>query len=167
MKRSRTFEWDDPRATTSAAEGRTGLELLRSIVAGETPQPPISAPLDFAIVGASEGAATFRGVPGEHLLNPMGVIHGGYAATLLDSAMGCAVMTTLDADTAYTTVELSIHLTRAIRVDAGPIVAEGKIVHRGARVATAEGRLVDGQGRLLAHGTTTCVVMPRRSASGN
>jgi uncharacterized protein (TIGR00369 family) len=161
MKRTRTFEWDVPDETMRAGAGLSGLELLQAIADGRTPQPPISAPLDFKLVAVGEGTAIFRGVPGEHLMNPMGQIHGGYAATLLDSAMGSAVMTTVDAETAYRTVDLMVHLTRAIQVDTGPVVAEGKVVHRGNRVATAEGRLIDAQGRLLAHGTTTCLIMRR------
>jgi uncharacterized protein (TIGR00369 family) len=160
--RTRTITWNDPLATAAGAEGRTGLEFLRAIIDGVVPPPPIGETLSFALIGAEEGLARFRGTPDELHMNPMNQVHGGYAATLLDSAMGSAVMSTLDKDTAYTTVELSIRLTRGIMPKSGAIVAEGRIVHRGSRIATAEGRLTDAEGRLLAHGTTTCLLMPRR-----
>jgi uncharacterized protein (TIGR00369 family) len=139
----------------------TGLELLRAIVSGATPQPSISATLHFTIVGAEEGVATFHGTPAGDLLNPMGQVHGGWACTLLDSAMSSAVMSTLDAESTYATAQLAVHLTRAITPSTGPVVAEGKIIHRGRRLATAEGTLRDGSGALLAHGTTTCMILPR------
>jgi uncharacterized protein (TIGR00369 family) len=91
----------------------------------------------------------------------MGAVHGGYACTLLDSAMGCAVMTTLDERSAYTTARLAVQLVRPITIATGPVLAEGRVVHRGSRVATAEGRLVDEAGKLLAHATTTCLILPR------
>lgn len=160
--RSRTITWTDPLATVAGAEGRSGLEFLHAILEGKIPPPPISETLAFSLVSAEEGVARFAGAPEEFHVNPMGQVHGGYAATLLDSAMGSAVMTTLDKDTMYTTVELSIRLTRAIVPGAGTITAEGRIIHRGGRVATAEGRLTDTAGRLLAHGTTTCLLMPRK-----
>jgi uncharacterized protein (TIGR00369 family) len=160
-ERTRTVTWSDPLLTSGAAAGKTGLEFLRAILDGSVPPPPISASLMFSLASVSDGEASFRCVPHELHYNPMGSVHGGVVTTLLDSAMGCAVMTTLDAATAYTTVDLSVHLTRGIVVDTGPIVATGKVVHRGGRLATAEGRLVDEKGRLLAHATTTCLLMPR------
>jgi uncharacterized protein (TIGR00369 family) len=143
---------------------RTGLELLRAIADGTLPQAPISATLNFRIVAADEGFARFRGEPGPHLYNPMGSVHGGWACTLLDSALGSAVMSTLDADTGYTTTQLSIYLTGSIDAQTGPVTAEGRIVQRGKRVATAEARLTDERGRLLAHGTTSCLLIERRTA---
>lgn len=139
-----------------------GLRYLRSILDGSTPQAPISATLRFVLVGAEPGLARFEGTPHADQHNPMGQIHGGWACTLLDSAMGAAVMSTLDADATYTTSQLSVHLTRAITVDTGPVTAEGRVVHRGRRVATAEARLTDAAGELLAHATCTCVILPRR-----
>jgi uncharacterized protein (TIGR00369 family) len=161
-ERTRTITWTDPQLTAAGAQGRTGLEFLRAIIEGAIPPPPITATLDFALVFAEEGLVRFQGAPDERTANPMAQVHGGYAATLLDSAMGSAVMSTLDKETAYTTVELSIHLTRAIQAGGGPVIAEGRILHRGGKIATAEGRLTDGEGRLLAHGTTTCILMPRK-----
>lgn len=159
--RKRTFEWQDPMLTAAGAAGRTGLEFLRAIIAGAIPEPPISPAFGFSLIAAEDGVARFRGVPAEYHYNPMGQVHGGFAFTLLDSAMGSAVMTTLSATEAYTTVELSVRLVRPISRETGPIVAEGRIVHRGSRVATADGRLTDESGKLLAHGTTTCLLLPR------
>jgi uncharacterized protein (TIGR00369 family) len=139
----------------------TGLEMLRAICDGRVPQPPISPTLGFEIVAADEGAVRFVGRPTAALYNPMGQVHGGWACTLLDSAMGSAVMTTLDAATGYTTTQLTVYLTGAIGADTGPVVCEGRIVHRGRRVATADARLTDERGRLLAHGTTSCLLLPR------
>lgn len=159
--RSRTFTWSDPALTAGAAAGRTGLELLRAIIAGEVPAPPITATLAFELVSADEGRAVFRGYPAEFHANPMGTVHGGYAATLLDSALGSAVMTLLDADTAYATSQLGIYLTRPIAVDSGPITADARVVHRGRTLATASAELTDERGRLLAHGTTSCALFRR------
>jgi uncharacterized protein (TIGR00369 family) len=139
----------------------TGIELLQAILDGATPPPPIGATLGFALVEVQPGLARFRMTPGEHLYNPMNAVHGGVACVLLDSAMGSAAMTTLDDRTGYTTVDVTVHLTRAIRADTGPITAEGRVLHRGGRVITTEGRLTDEQGRLLAHATGACLVLPR------
>jgi uncharacterized protein (TIGR00369 family) len=140
----------------------TGLELLRAIADGRLPRAPISATLDFDIVAADEGRAEFHGRVGPQHANPMGQVHGGYACTMLDSAMGSAVMSTLPEGASYATAQLSIHLTRSIPTDAGRIVAEARVVHRGRRVATAESTLRDDAGNLLAHGTTTCVIIEGR-----
>ena len=125
----------------------TGLELLRAIVDGGIEQPPISGTLGFRIVGAEANVARFSGEPARAQYNPMGQVHGGWACTLLDSAMGSAVMTTCDGETAYTTTQLSIYLVAAIDEQTGPV--------------TAEGKLSDARGRLLAHGSTSCLLLPR------
>src|SRR4051812_14506477 len=109
----------------------TGLEILRAICDGSRAQPPISKTLGFEIVSADEGIARFAGRPSESQYNPMGTVHGGWACTLLDSAMGSAVMTTIDATTAYTTTQLSIYLTAAIDAKTGPVTCEGRVIHRG------------------------------------
>jgi uncharacterized protein (TIGR00369 family) len=159
---TRTTEWQDPKLAVAGLAGKTGLQFLRAIIGGELPHPPISATLDFYITAADEGFARFEGTAGEHQYNPMATVHGGVACTLLDSAMSCAVMTVLDAETAYTTAQLAVHLTRPITAATGKLVAEARLVHRGGKVATAEGRLMDGKGNVLAHGTTTCLIIPRR-----
>jgi uncharacterized protein (TIGR00369 family) len=139
----------------------TGLEILRAIISGAMPQAPISGTLHFVIVKADEGAVLFEGKTADDLLNPMGQVHGGWAATLLDSAMGAAVMSTCDAQSTYTTSQISIHLTRAILPSTGAVTADGRVIHRGRRVATAEAHLRDASGALLAHGTSTCLILPR------
>jgi uncharacterized protein (TIGR00369 family) len=159
MKRSRTVSWDDPYEVPKAAAGRSGLELLRDVFSGKLPPPPITATLGFRGVEVGEGTAVFEGDPGEHLYNPIGSVHGGFAMTLLDSAMGCAIHTTLEAGERYTTLEVKANFVRPITTETGRVRCEGVVVHRGATVATAEGRLfaVDS-GKLLAHGTTTCLI---------
>jgi len=139
----------------------TGLELLRAIAAGEAPPAPIAELMGFEGVEAEEGRIVFAGVPGPEHYNPIGTVHGGFAATLLDSALGCAVHTTLPAGVGYTSLELKVNFTRPITTDTGRVLCEGKVVHRGSRVATAEARLTAEQtGKLLAHGTTTCLIFP-------
>jgi uncharacterized protein (TIGR00369 family) len=143
----------------------TGLEFLRAIAAGELPGAPIAELLGFAPVEAEEGRVVFAAVPDARHYNPIGTVHGGLAATLLDSAMGCAVHSTLPAGAGYTTLELKVNFTRPITTETGRILCEGTVVHRGGRVATAEGRVfAEADGKLLAHGTTTCLIL---SANGH
>jgi uncharacterized protein (TIGR00369 family) len=141
----------------------SGLELLRGMIAGRFPGPPIMQLIGFNLAEVEEGRAVFEGTPAIQHYNPLGTVHGGYAATLLDSCMGCAVHTTLPKATGYTTLEFKVSLVRAITAETGPVRAEGKIVSAGRRVATAEGRLTDSRGRLLAHATTTCLVFELKS----
>ena len=140
------------------AAGISGLELLRGMIDGRFPRPPFMQLIGFGLVEVESGRAVFAGTPALRHYNPLGTVHGGYAATLLDSCMGCAVHTTLPKGTGYTTLEFKVSLVRPITADTGPVRAEGKLVSGGRRVATAEGRLTDGSGRLLAHATTTCLV---------
>ena len=157
--RSRTVSWQDPSEVARAAVGRTGLELLREMFAGKLPPPPIAATMGFRGVEVDQGRAVFEGEPGEHLYNPIGSVHGGFAMALLDSAMGCAIHTTLLAGERYTTLEVKTNFVRPITVDTGTVRCEGVVVHRGGTVATAEGRLyAAGSGKLLAHGSTTCLI---------
>ena len=138
----------------------TGLEVLRAIAAGEAPGAPIAELLGFEPVEAEKGRVVFAAEPGPQHYNPLGAVHGGLAATLLDSAMGCAVHSTLPAGKGYTTLELKVNFTRPITSETGRIVCEGTVVHRGGRVATADGRVVaERTGKLLAHGTTTCLIL--------
>src|SRR5436189_5390356 len=143
-ERTLTIRWKDPRVFAEAGQGLSGLELLQKVVAGELPRPPIADLMNFDLVEVSEGFAVFTVEPAEYHYNPIGVVHGGLAATLLDSAMGCAVHTTLPEGTTYTTLELKVNFVRPITVETGRVFCEGKIVHRGGRVATAEGRLIAG-----------------------
>jgi uncharacterized protein (TIGR00369 family) len=125
----------------------------------DLPPAPIAELVGFDLVELGEGRASFALDPAERHYNPLGTVHGGIAATLLDSAMGVAVHTTLDEGETYTTLELKVNFVRAITEATGRVVATGSVVHRGRRVATAEARLTDEDGRLLAHGTSTCLVM--------
>lgn len=160
--RSRTVTWQDPMPGLAAGAGMTGLEFVRAIAEGRLPPPPIAETLGFTIISVEEGKVTFAGEPGEHLYNPIGVVHGGFAMTLLDSAMGCAVQTMLAVGEAYTSVETKVNFVRPITLTTGRVVCEGTLLHRGGTIATGEGRLIAEQGgKLLAHGTTTCLVFKR------
>ena len=156
--RTLTVSWEDPRALAEAGRGLSGLEYLRKMVAGELPRPPISALMNFGLVELGEGYAVFGVEPAEYHYNPIGVVHGGLAATLLDSAMGCAVHTALPAGAGYTTLEIKVNFVRPMTAETGPVRCEAKLVHLGGRTATAEGRVVGGDGKLYAHGTTTCLI---------
>ena len=158
-ERSITVRWEDPRRLGAAARGLTGMEFLQKIVTGELPPPPIASLLHFELVELSEGRAIFAVEPKEYHYNPIGVVHGGLAATLLDSAMGCAVHSTLPAGAGYTTLEIKVNFVRPITADTGRVVAEAKLIHVGGRTATAEGRVVDEAGKLYAHATTTCLIL--------
>lgn len=163
-QRSRTFTWEDPIALRDAGSTMSGLEFMHAVIAGKLPPPPIAATLDFRGAEAEEGRAVFIGEAGEYLYNPIGVVHGGYAMTLLDSAMGCAVQTTLAKGEGYTSLETSVSFVGPITRETGPVRCEGKILHRGGRIATAEGKLIAVKsGKLLAHGTTTCLIFADRA----
>ncbi len=142
-----------------AIRGLSGLDQLRGIIGGTLPQPPMAATLAFRLVSVSEGEAVFVGTPDERFLNPLGTIHGGWAATVLDSALGCAVHATLLPGERHATVELKVNLTRAIVPGLGEMTARGTIITRGRRIATSEARLTDAAGKIYAHGTTTCMVI--------
>jgi uncharacterized protein (TIGR00369 family) len=157
--RERTVTWADPLASATRGAGLPGIDYLKAIAAGEIPPPPIAELLGFELVKVQEGRAVFAVTPGEFHYNPIGVVHGGLAATLLDSTMGCAVHSTLPAGTAYTTLEFKVNFARAITGETGRIVCEATLIHRGRTVATAEGRVTaEASGKLLAHGTTTCLL---------
>jgi uncharacterized protein (TIGR00369 family) len=143
-----------------AFKSKTGLEVLRGILAGDLPAPPIADVLPFVLTEASAGRAVFEGQPSARLLNPMGAVHGGFAMTMLDSAMTCAVISVLDPGEGCTTVETKVNFVRPLMPSTGSVRAEAELIHAGSRVATAEGRLVDGAGRIYAHGTSTCLRFP-------
>ncbi len=138
----------------------TGIEQLRSVFGEGGPGAGITRLLGITTVALEHGHVAFAVQTQSEMCNPAGTVHGGIAATMLDSATSCAVHSTLLAGERYTTVDIQIHFTRPIRPDHGEIVATGDVVHRGSRIATAEGHLVDSEGKLLAHGTVTCLVMP-------
>jgi len=162
-ERTRTYSWQDPRASAAKIGEMSGLEFLRAIAAGQLPGPPIAHTLGFTLSEVSEGLAVFTVEPKEFHYNPIGVVHGGLAATLLDSCMACAIQTTLPRGRAYTTLEIKVNMVRAITSTTGPLRCEGRVIHTGKQVGTAEGRITDAQGRLYAHGTTTCMVFEVRA----
>lgn len=138
----------------------SGLELLQRLIAGDYPAPPMAGTLNFGLVAVEAGKAVFRGVPTARHLNPLGSVHGGWAATVLDSALGCAVHATLAVGEAYATAEFKVNLVRPILPDIGEVVCEAKVAHKGRSLAVAEATLKDGAGRLLALGTETCAIFP-------
>jgi uncharacterized protein (TIGR00369 family) len=141
----------------------SGLSFLSAMVAGEVPQPPIGATLGFHLAEVNQGYACFEGMPERRHYNPIGTVHGGFAATLLDSALGCAIFTTLEKGDAWTTLELKLNMVRPISEDTGPMRAEGRIIHRGRTIATSDGTLKDRAGKLYAHATTTCMIFPAKA----
>lgn len=144
---------------SEAARAMAGIEFLQAIRDGRLPSPPIAQLLGMRLAEVERGHAVFEVVPAEQYYNPIGVVHGGLALTLLDSAMACSIQTHLPAGTGYTTLEVKVNFVRAITSTTGRLRAIGKIVHAGNRVATAEGRVEDAAGKLYAHGTTTCMVL--------
>lgn len=139
---------------------RSGLEFLGGIGSGELPPAPIAKLLGFLPISVEHGRAVFQGTPGQEHYNPSGSVHGGYAATLLDTAVGCAIHTTLPAGKGYTTLELKVNYIRGMTDQTGPVRAEGKVVSVGGQVAVAEGRITDANGKLYAFATTTCLIFP-------
>jgi len=160
--RSLSVSWQDPQALAQAGRSMSGIEFLRAIRDSRLPAPPIAELLGFRLVEVEPGHAVFECAPGEQHYNPIGVVHGGLAMTLLDSAMGCAVQSHMPAGGGYTTLEAKTNLVRAITAQTGALRAIGKVLNLGSRVATAEGRLLDAAGKLYAHATTTCLVLGDR-----
>lgn len=158
-ERTRTFSWKDPKESAGLVLTMPGLDFLRKIRDGEIPNPPITDTLDYELTEVEPGFVVFEIEPKEFHYNPIGSVHGGVALTLMDSAMSCAVQTTLPAGTGYTTLEIKLNFVRGVSAKTGRLRAEGKIVHSGARTAIAEGRLVGGDGKLYAHATTTCFIL--------
>jgi len=159
QKHSVIVEWEDISPSLAFAAEHSGLEYMQAMVDGTVPAPPIAYLMNMQAMAVSEGRAVFTGTPGEQHFNPMGTVHGGFASTLLDSALGCAVHTTLPQGMIYSTAQLNINLTRAIMPDVGVLVCEGNVIHRGRRMVTAEATLTgQADGKLYAHATTTCFV---------
>lgn len=162
-ERKRTVTWQDPLPGAEAAGELGGIEYLRAIARGELPAAPIADLMGFALSEIQEGRVVFECTPAEYHYNPIGNVHGGLACTLFDSAMGCAVHTMLPAGVAYTTVELKVNFLRPIDVRTGLLLCEGKTIHVGGRIATAEARLLDEAGKLYGHATTTCMIFCEES----
>jgi uncharacterized protein (TIGR00369 family) len=160
-RRVRTVEWDDPLELSAQAGQMSGLEFMRLVASGERPPPPIARLLEMSVLDVEPGRAVFALEPAEWMYNPIGSVHGGVAATLLDSCMGCAVHTTLPAGVRYTTTDIQVRYLRSMRAGQGRVLAEGTVVHSGRRTATAEGRLyleVD-ETVMFAHASTACVIL--------
>jgi uncharacterized protein (TIGR00369 family) len=160
-RRERIVHWDDPFAALNEAtrRGMSGIEFLRAICAGELPPPPIAELMGMTLETVEEGRVIFTVEPAEYHYNPIGVVHGGLAATLLDSAIGCAVQTLAPAGVAYTTIELKINYVRPLRSGMGVVAGEGTVLHFGRQIALAEARLTGPDGKLYAHATSTCLIM--------
>jgi uncharacterized protein (TIGR00369 family) len=164
--RRRQVTWQDPLVGAALALEMSGLDYLRAVAGGAIPRPPVAALLGMGIERIDPGKVTFGLDVGEHLYNPIGSVHGGIFATLLDSAMGCAVHSTLPAGKAYTTLELKVNLVKALTVDTPKVTAQGEVISAGRRVATASGRLVGPDDTLFAHATTTCLIFDAAGAPG-
>ncbi|MFJ4872095.1 MULTISPECIES: PaaI family thioesterase [unclassified Streptomyces] len=160
MGRTRTVEWEDPAASARAAGTMAGLDFLREIAAGRLPGPPIASLLGFDLEEVEDGRVVFSFEPAEEHYNPIGSVHGGVYATLLDSAAGCAVHSTLPRGTAYTSLDLSTRFLRPITTATGKVRAVGTVLTRGRRTALAEAGLYDAEDRLLGHATSTCMLFP-------
>jgi uncharacterized protein (TIGR00369 family) len=145
------------------SRGLTGLQILKGIIEGSIPPPPFAALLNARLIEVSEGRAVFEAEPGEEHYNPQGLVHGGFAMGLLDSAMGCAVNSVLSAELAYGTIDVHVRLVRPITKDTGMVRCEGTIVSATRSLATAEGRMFDRNGKALATGTTACALFARRA----
>ncbi len=145
-----------------ALKSLSGLDFLQGIMCGKQPHPPISELLGFHLVDITHGRAVFEGVPEYRHYNPIGTAHGGFAATLLVSALGCAIFSTIAKGEAWTTLEIKLNYVRPLTKDTGPVRAEGRIVHRGRTVATSAGEIKDRDGKLYAHASTTCMIFPAK-----
>ncbi len=156
--RTRTVTWADPAVHAWRATTASGLDTLRKVIAGELPHGPMAELMGLRLVEAAEGLAVFAATPAEFHYNPAGHVHGGFAATILDSAMGCAVYSTIPLGGNYTTVEIKVNYLKPVSAATGPVRAVARVLHRGRKTAMAEGRLEDAGGRLLAHATTTCLL---------
>ena len=156
--RERLVRWDDPFAGLAHARELSGLDALRAVMAGTISPPPIAMLMNMRLVEASEGRAVFEAEPGEEHYNPVGVVHGGFALTLLDSALGCAIHATLPAGAIYGTIDVHARLVRAITKDTGTVRCEATVVNISRTLATSEARLTDRAGNLLATGTTACAI---------
>jgi uncharacterized protein (TIGR00369 family) len=165
--RHREVTWHDPLVGAALALEMSGLDYLRAVADGTISRPPVAALLGMGIESIAQGRATFGLDVGEHLYNPIGSVHGGIFATLLDSAMGCAVHSTLPVGKAYTTLELKVNFVKALTIETPRVRAEGEVISAGRRVATASGRLVGPDGTLFAHATTTCLVFDAGATPGH
>jgi len=157
--RTHTISWEDPLAGAQFGRTMSGLVYLKAMLEGVIPPPPISALMDMKITEVSEGRVVFSALPAEYHYNPLGTVHGGMAATLLDSALNCAIHSMLPAGTGYTTLEIKVNFLRPMTRETGIVYCEGEVIQVGKRVGTAEGRITDADGKLYAHATATCIIL--------
>jgi len=156
--RRRTVEWRDPFATVQAGRGMSGAEYVAAMARGDIGVPPFVSVMGYDTLEPGDGTVTITATPDEMHYNAIGTVHGGYAATLLDSVMTLAVMSTLPAGTGCTTLDINVRYVRPLQMETGPVRATATVVRAGSRVATAEGRITDAAGRVYAHGTTACLI---------
>jgi uncharacterized protein (TIGR00369 family) len=157
--RERRITWTDPAQLASEARRSGGLEFLEKLVRAELPPPPIAELLEMRITRAERGTAVFTMMPAEYLFNPIGAVHGGAITTILDSAIGCAVQTTLPQGTLYTTIDIQVRFVRAVTLASGELTATGTVTHAGRRLAVGEAVLRDAAGRLCASATSSCMIV--------
>jgi uncharacterized protein (TIGR00369 family) len=158
-QRSRTFTWTDPAEHADLLPRRSGLDLLRGMAVGELPPPPVMDLIDLSGMEVEEGSVTFYLQPQEFHYNPLGTVHGGVISTMLDSAAACSVQSTLPAGVAYTSLDLNVKFLRAVTVASGRLRCTGSVLQRGRRTAYAEARMTDAAGRLVAHATSSCLIL--------
>ncbi|MBF9132673.1 PaaI family thioesterase [Plantactinospora sp. S1510] len=156
--RNRTFSWNDPAKSVAQLGRRGGLELLRAMIAGEVPSPPVTDLIAMGRMTADEGRVSVEMTAQEFHYNPLGTVHGGVLSILLDTAAACAVHTTLPAGMGYTSLDLNVKFLRPVTVESGLLRCEGTVLQRGRRTALAEAKLTDGRGRLVAHATSSCLL---------
>lgn len=159
--RSKTVTWWDPAATSSIAAGRSGLEFMRALVAGEGPPAPIAMLMGMRAVEVGPGRVVFEVVPDESVYNPIGMVHGGLLCTLADSVAGCAVHTTLDAGVGYTSIDISVNFLRPVTLGSGQLRATGVVTKPGRKVALASVEIHDGAGKLVGTASSNCLIIPR------
>jgi uncharacterized protein (TIGR00369 family) len=158
--RTRTYTWEDPGVSAAAMADHSGMEILKAISAGDIPPPPIMRTLGIDGVEVEDGRMVFRLEPQEFHYNPLGTMHGGVLATLLDSAAGCAVHTTLPAGVGYTSLDLTTKFLRPVTLNSGTLRCEGTVLSRGSRIALAQAQILDSKDRLVAHATSSCLIFP-------
>jgi uncharacterized protein (TIGR00369 family) len=157
-ERTKIIRWEDPMKGAAKAMTMDGFDYLNAIITGTVPPPPIAMLLDIRIKEIKPGEVFFEVTPGEYHYNPIGMVHGGLLATMMDSAMGCAIQSVLKAGTGYSTVDLQVTYVKSAKIDTGLLTCSGKIIHEGGKIATAYSEVKDSQGNLYAHATTTCMI---------
>jgi uncharacterized protein (TIGR00369 family) len=165
MDRTRTFSWSDPVEVHENLRSLPGVEFLKRVASGELPPPPMAQLMNIRLSEVERGRVVFEGTPAEYHYNPLGVVHGGMAATLLDSALGCCVNSCLDAGDFYTTLELKVNYLRPITLDTGRVRAIATVVHVGRTTALVEGKVLDDADKIYAHASSTCLIRRKTSAS--